>query len=358
MANVNDDKKLKQTMAEEPVAKPILYGNLTDKNSTAAKDLITQEWGKLQQVGASNPGAYDWNSDADYGMANDYLGQYQNRDPFSYDFNADALYQQYKDQYINQGKMAMMDTMGQAAAMTGGYGNSYAQSVGQQAYNQYLGQLNEVMPELYGMAYDRYNQEGQEMLNMYDIYMSRANDNYGRHMDAVDLWKNDYAIAKDNYDTLYNEYVNAYNQKYAEEENEKSRAESNKANAKNELITLIANGYDATDSELAAVGLTKEQAKIYAGSNSKSVEYEKLLPGTDAYGIVQKAINGATSLEELNEITKEYIRIYGEDAIKGMAAFQKRLRELKPKQQNQTPTSNNIDGYGGINLLDKWKFKD
>jgi hypothetical protein len=30
--------------------------------------------------------------------------------------------------------MAMMDTMGKAAGLTGGYGSPYAQQVGQQAY--------------------------------------------------------------------------------------------------------------------------------------------------------------------------------------------------------------------------------
>ena len=63
----------------------------------------------------------------------DAMQKVLNRDKFQYDLNGDALYQQYKDRYIQQGKQAMMDTMGQAAALTGGYGNSYAQKAGQQA---------------------------------------------------------------------------------------------------------------------------------------------------------------------------------------------------------------------------------
>ena len=58
-----------------------------------------------------------------------------NRSPFTYDMNEDMLYQQYKDSYTRQGKLAMQDTMGQAAALTGGYGNSYATTAGQQTYN-------------------------------------------------------------------------------------------------------------------------------------------------------------------------------------------------------------------------------
>ena len=60
-----------------------------------------------------------------------------NRKEFSYDLNGDMLYQQMKDQYQVLGKTAMQDTMGEAAALTGGYGNTYAQSVGQQTYDEY-----------------------------------------------------------------------------------------------------------------------------------------------------------------------------------------------------------------------------
>lgn len=107
-----------------------------------------------------------------------YLNQYENRGPFEFSANDDALYQQLRDQYIQQGHLAMEDTMGKAAAMTGGYGNSYAQSVGQQAFNQYLTQLNSVMPELYDMAYDRYEKEGQDILNKYSLYKGLSEQDY------------------------------------------------------------------------------------------------------------------------------------------------------------------------------------
>ena len=74
----------------------------------------------------------------------DYTSQWQdqinqmtnnilNRKEFQYNVNEDALYNQYKDRYVDMGQKAMMDTMGQAAKLTGGYGNSNAQIVGQQA---------------------------------------------------------------------------------------------------------------------------------------------------------------------------------------------------------------------------------
>jgi hypothetical protein len=102
-----------------------------------------------------------------------------NREKFSYDLNGDALYQQYKDKYMQQGKMAMQDTMGQAAAMTGGYGNSYAATAGNQAYQAHLENLNDIVPELYQMAYDKYNQEGQDLYNQFGLLSSDRSQKYG-----------------------------------------------------------------------------------------------------------------------------------------------------------------------------------
>ena len=116
------------------------------------------------------------------------LDKIQNRDKFSYDLNGDALYQQYKNQYINQGKMAMQDTMGQAAALTGGYGNSYASTAGNQAYQGYLQNLNNIVPELYQLAYDKYNQEGQDLLDQYSLLSDRYNTEYAEHRNALADW--------------------------------------------------------------------------------------------------------------------------------------------------------------------------
>ena len=111
---------------------------------------------------------------------NDAWNKIQNREKFSYDLNGDALYQQYKDQYVTQGQQAMMDTMGQAAALTGGYGNSYAQTAGQQTFQGYLQELNNKVPELYQLALDQYNREGDELYNQYALVSDRENTEYNR----------------------------------------------------------------------------------------------------------------------------------------------------------------------------------
>ncbi len=49
-----------------------------------------------------------------------------------------ALFDQYADYYKRQGKLAMEDTIGRAAALTGGYGNSYAEVAGNQVYDSHI----------------------------------------------------------------------------------------------------------------------------------------------------------------------------------------------------------------------------
>lgn len=104
-----------------------------------------------------------------------------NRKPFSYNFNEDAFYQMYKDKFTQQGKMAAADVMGKAAAMTGGFGNSYAATVGNQAYLAELGNLNDIIPELYQLAYDKYTKEGQDLRSKYELLEGDYQKGYSEH---------------------------------------------------------------------------------------------------------------------------------------------------------------------------------
>lgn len=160
----------------------------------------------LAENAVKNYGDFNYSDQATLdGIINKIL----NRQQFSYDLNGDALYQQYKDKYVQQGKMAMQDTMGQAAAMTGGYGNSYAAMVGNQAYQSSLQNLNDVIPELYQLAYDRYKQEGQDMYNQYSMLADDRNTEYG-------VWGDKYNRLVSDRDYYGNEANNAYAKDYGQ----------------------------------------------------------------------------------------------------------------------------------------------
>ena len=145
-------------------------------------DTVTQAEALLQQQLSQKPGEYSSQWQA---QLNDTLQKILNREEFSYDLNGDALYQQYKDQYTTQGKLAMMDTMGQAAAMTGGYGSSYAQTAGQQAYQGYLQVLNDKVPELYQLALSKYNADYDALRDQASIMAQMEDQDYGRYRDQV-----------------------------------------------------------------------------------------------------------------------------------------------------------------------------
>lgn len=203
------------------------WGSL-NKSSTAApsatstapsvntSDATNTALNKVKELESQKPGAFTYEipQSSWQNQVNDTLNKILNREDFSYDLNGDALYQQYKDQYTTQGQMAMMDTMGQAQAMTGGYGNSYAQSVGQQTYQGYLQQLNDKVPELYQLALNQYNQEGQGLKDLYALYTDMDDREYSRNMDKINMdytanrdavtdWQNELNRADSNYWNLY-----------------------------------------------------------------------------------------------------------------------------------------------------------
>ena len=157
---------------------------------------------QLSQLEAAKPGAW---TGGQYGQQmQDALKALQNRKKFSYDVNSDALYQQYKDKYVQQGKQAMQDTMGQAAALTGGYGSTYGQAVGQQQYNAYLQNLNDVVPELYQLALERYNMEGDDLKTQYSLLADQYQQEYGQYRDMLSDWQTDRSFLSGRYDSERN----------------------------------------------------------------------------------------------------------------------------------------------------------
>ena len=131
--------------------------------------------------------------------APEYAGSYENslkesyealrdRPGFSYDPAGDTLYRQYKDQYVQNGRRAMKDSMGKAASLTGGYSSSYAQSVGQQSYDAHLRSLGEIVPELYALAYQRYASEGEAMERRHQALQQLRDDEYEAYTDALERY--------------------------------------------------------------------------------------------------------------------------------------------------------------------------
>lgn len=148
----------------------------------------------LQQVQAQKPQSYN----SKYGAQLDsIMQQIANPQQFKYEFNGDEMFKYYADLYTQKGRQASMDAMGQAAALTGGYGNSYAQQVGQQGYEQYLLGLYDKGMDLQNAAYARYQDAQNQPYRQLEALQARDESEYGRYRDTVGDWERELGRAED-----------------------------------------------------------------------------------------------------------------------------------------------------------------
>ncbi|MBE6747912.1 MAG: peptidoglycan-binding protein [Ruminococcaceae bacterium] len=121
-----------------------------------------------------------------------------NREKFQYNMNADPLYNQYREQYINNGKKAMMDAVANASALSGGYSNSYAVTAGNEAYNEQLNKLNNIALNLYDRAYAKYKDDGDSLVDKITVLRGLDGDDYNKYRDELsDYYKDgDYLLNK------------------------------------------------------------------------------------------------------------------------------------------------------------------
>lgn len=195
---------------------------------------------------------------------NSLMDEIMNRDKFEYDVDNDQLFQQALASAMNSGKTAMQDTIGQASALTGGYGSTYATTAGNQAYNQFIEDAYNNLPEYYQMAMEAYQMEGQEMYNQLNM------------LNTADA--NEWNKLVTGYDATYQHRNQLYNEAYTAHRDEKTDA-LNMANLQltehevvsNDLYNLY-NAY-ATDYE----GLYAKGYQTWADSVSMAQQQANLL---------------------------------------------------------------------------------
>ena len=135
---------------------------------------------------------------------NSKVNAYINQDPYSYKSQNDANYQAARNEYINNGQKAMKDTMTQASALTGGYGNTYAQSVGQQQYNAQMNNLSQKAIEYEQQAYNRYLGDREQQLNAINTLQNLDNTEYSRYRDSVNDYNTFLNYLQNKYSSLQN----------------------------------------------------------------------------------------------------------------------------------------------------------
>ena len=138
------------------------------------------------------------------------MSKIEGRDKFSYDVDSDPLFQQALASAMNSGKSAMQDTIGQASALTGGYGSTYATSAANQAYNAFIEDAYDNLPQYYQMAMEAYQMEGDEMYRQLGMYNDADATEYNRLLTA--------------YDATYQHRNQMYNEEYQQFRDSKTDA--------------------------------------------------------------------------------------------------------------------------------------
>lgn len=189
----------------------------------AYKSTLDDLYNKVMGYGGYSAGTYTpgaFNSSVDttgiQGQLNGWLNEIDNYEPFKYDLNADMLYQQALDNYIMKGQLAMQDTMGAATGLTGGYGNSYAASVGNQAYQQHITQANNMIPQFQQMAMDVWQSGLDQLLSQYNAGSMQLNNLLSIEAQELAAWQAQEALNFDawsaNEQNAYNEWLAGYSQ--------------------------------------------------------------------------------------------------------------------------------------------------
>lgn len=202
-----------------------------------------------------------------------------NREGFSYDVDSDPLYQQYRAQYTREGDRAMRDAMGQAAAMTGGYGSSYATTAATQANDYYMSQLNDRIPELEQLAYAKYVQEGQDLLSQLAALQGAEQAAYGRYRDQVGDYESDRsfdyglwadALSQENWQTSF-DYQKA--QDALSQENWQKTFDYQQA--QDALAQQNWEREFAYQQQQDALAYALQQAKLYGSGGGNGGDYDK-----------------------------------------------------------------------------------
>lgn len=247
-------------------------------------DTVTAVQQQLQSVIDQKPQTYAGKYDE---ALNDVMQRIMNPEQFKYSFEGDALFKSLSDRYVQQGKQAMMDTMGQAAALTGGYGNSYAQVAGQQTYDQYLQGLYDKGMDLYDRAWNRYQAGQDQLMDQFGVLSQADQTDYNRYRDTVGDWENERQYYTGRYDTeserdyaKYNDQLNYWTQmagaenadwntqqqlaeqkRQWDEQFNYTKMSDEKKNAYNICTAILANGKMPSKTQLKAAGISEADAK-------------------------------------------------------------------------------------------------
>lgn len=189
-----------------------------------------------------------------------------------YSVTDDPAYKALQNTYVNQGRTAMQNAVGEAVGATGGYGSTVAAAAGQAAYNQSLTDLNAHVADLYDKAANRFNNQQNLLVTLADSY--RQQDAQGWEQ-AYNEWNSTF----NGYSQLADEYLKGY--EYMDDADRK--AYETRLDAYWNLLTSAQSQYN-TDSDMVQKALSE-----YSGTANDIANYEETVRSNLANESLAKA---------------------------------------------------------------------
>ena len=197
------------------------------------------------------------------------LSRLESREPFSYDPESDPVFQSYRAAYRREGDRAARNTIGEAAALTGGQASTAAVAAASQARDYYNSKVGDVIPELYQLAWQMYESEGSSLLSEIEALAGLSAAAYERQADRL---AQDYAIYADGRDFAYNQYQDVldreqaaaqswYDRTYDANRLAQSGRQDEADRAYDRAMAFLNAGVMPTDQMLRAAGIDKESAR-------------------------------------------------------------------------------------------------
>lgn len=182
------------------------------------------------------------------------------------DWKKGDQYSALRDQYAANGEMGMNDLLGQVSSRTGGLASSYAASVANQEYNDWMSKLEQAAREMY-------QQDRNDKLNSLGMLSDAYDREYGEYGDKLNQWNADRNFA---YQQAQDALANQWKQK--EWDYNMSQDEWNKAAQQAEMMASYGDfsGYKAlgyTDSQIESMRQAyqiAQTAKVKSGRSGSS----------------------------------------------------------------------------------------
>lgn len=176
------------------------------------------------------------------------------------DWKQGDQYAALRDQYAANGQMSMTDLLGQVSSRTGGLASSYAASVANQEYNDWMSKLEQAAQEMY-------QQDRSDKLNNLGVLNDAYSREYGEYGDKLNQWNTDRNFA---YQQAQDALANSWKQK--EWDYNMSQDEWNRAAQQADMMASYGDfsGYKALGYTDAQIGQMRQAYQIQQAAKAKS----------------------------------------------------------------------------------------